>query len=623
MANRRDKSPFVSALTLLWPGLPYLGFGVLSAWYYLAYSGTFWLSDTEIDGRYISYFYLISTGVFAAVILLAPIIQSRLEGLLRRPWLSYLGAGVAGVGALLIILAGPYYLSTPWMFYSGCAITGVGTAPLALKCGQLYGRLTPARIVVYVVLSQILVATVYFLFLGTEWFHPVSGGPSLSGIIGLVLLPAVVAFLVTLGSGRSEGGQPEGRRPEAGQLDAGRSEGRRPEARQPEVSESAPEGGALAGPAAAAAAGVAGAAAAANATGTAGAAGAANATAAANVALAVGAVEAGGLTGADGAADAADAAQPERQTAAAAARPGIARVPSSFWKLCIVVLFFALVTSVVRGLAIHADVPNATLTDTNILMLLRLLFAFVFLYLTFRAVRYTRFGRLYLILMVVIAVAVTLASSLQFFGRPFTLLVSFSLDVFDILLWCMLAFIVSQTKASFVIIFGFGRGAFAAGSALGWMIGAWVFPQVSTFMISLIFIILATLVLVSAILVFSEKDFDDLFSSIFETELALEDLASANGATLVPESEANGTREHARPYIEACTRLGGLAHLTTREQDIFELLALGRGSDNIAQRLQISQNTARTHTHNIYTKLDVHSRQELITLVESTMRSSG
>ena len=113
---------------------------------------------------------------------------------------------------------------------------------------------------------------------------------------------------------------------------------------------------------------------------------------------------------------------------------------------------------------------------------------------------------------------------------------------------------------------------------------------------------------------FLERDFERPISPITEAELTLKDLTS--DLDLSSEDPTDEPRNHARPFIQACTRMGQIARLSAREQNIFELLALGRGSENIAKRLSISLNTARTHTHNVYTKLNVHSRQELIELVE-------
>lgn len=47
------------------------------------------------------------------------------------------------------------------------------------------------------------------------------------------------------------------------------------------------------------------------------------------------------------------------------------------------------------------------------------------------------------------------------------------------------------------------------------------------------------------------------------------------------------------------------------------MLARGRGSQSISDALTISLYTTRAHTRNIYTKLDIHSRQELIDKVNS------
>ena len=55
--------------------------------------------------------------------------------------------------------------------------------------------------------------------------------------------------------------------------------------------------------------------------------------------------------------------------------------------------------------------------------------------------------------------------------------------------------------------------------------------------------------------------------------------------------------------------------LTKREREILQYLSLGYGSVYISKTLFISDNTARTHIRNIYRKLDVSSREELLSLV--------
>jgi DNA-binding CsgD family transcriptional regulator len=52
--------------------------------------------------------------------------------------------------------------------------------------------------------------------------------------------------------------------------------------------------------------------------------------------------------------------------------------------------------------------------------------------------------------------------------------------------------------------------------------------------------------------------------------------------------------------------------LTGRELEVCQLLALGRPRAEIADRLGVSENTAINHCRNLYGKLGVHSRAELV-----------
>ena len=57
--------------------------------------------------------------------------------------------------------------------------------------------------------------------------------------------------------------------------------------------------------------------------------------------------------------------------------------------------------------------------------------------------------------------------------------------------------------------------------------------------------------------------------------------------------------------------------LTVRESDVLRELFNGRTASYIARDLSVSINTVRSHTKHIYTKLSVHSQQELIDLIKS------
>ncbi len=51
--------------------------------------------------------------------------------------------------------------------------------------------------------------------------------------------------------------------------------------------------------------------------------------------------------------------------------------------------------------------------------------------------------------------------------------------------------------------------------------------------------------------------------------------------------------------------------LTSREQDVFQLLAQGASNRQISETLMITENTVKTHVRNILEKLELHSRSEV------------
>jgi DNA-binding CsgD family transcriptional regulator len=65
-----------------------------------------------------------------------------------------------------------------------------------------------------------------------------------------------------------------------------------------------------------------------------------------------------------------------------------------------------------------------------------------------------------------------------------------------------------------------------------------------------------------------------------------------------------------------CARLAKRYLLSSREEEILRLLARGKTAQSIADEKSISFNTAKTHIAHIYQKMGIHTRQELINLIE-------
>lgn len=80
---------------------------------------------------------------------------------------------------------------------------------------------------------------------------------------------------------------------------------------------------------------------------------------------------------------------------------------------------------------------------------------------------------------------------------------------------------------------------------------------------------------------------------------------------------ADTTSDHTQQQLaEACASLAQTYALTPRECDVLALLARGRTSAVIQEKLVLSRNTVKTHVRHVYSKMDIHSQQELIDLVE-------
>lgn len=65
-----------------------------------------------------------------------------------------------------------------------------------------------------------------------------------------------------------------------------------------------------------------------------------------------------------------------------------------------------------------------------------------------------------------------------------------------------------------------------------------------------------------------------------------------------------------------CERAGAAAGLSKKELEVMGLLYRGYSAKRIAKALYVSENTVRSHTSSIYKKLAVHSKQELMMLVD-------
>ncbi len=85
----------------------------------------------------------------------------------------------------------------------------------------------------------------------------------------------------------------------------------------------------------------------------------------------------------------------------------------------------------------------------------------------------------------------------------------------------------------------------------------------------------------------------------------------AGEPSLAPEEEYEY-----RYWKRPCSLVANTYGLTKRESEVLELLAHGYTVASMSETLFVSPNTTKMHVRNIYTKLDVHGRQDVISMVE-------
>ena len=98
---------------------------------------------------------------------------------------------------------------------------------------------------------------------------------------------------------------------------------------------------------------------------------------------------------------------------------------------------------------------------------------------------------------------------------------------------------------------------------------------------------------------------------------ALSDFAAAASAGGAAGTAMSGVgRGEPDPISRRCLVLAQRFALSPRETDVLVAFAHGRNVSYLAERLCLSPNTIRSHSKTLYAKLGVHSKQELLNLVD-------
>ncbi len=172
--------------------------------------------------------------------------------------------------------------------------------------------------------------------------------------------------------------------------------------------------------------------------------------------------------------------------------------------------------------------------------------------------------------------------------------------LFELVSWSIILALAARSELGAVASIAWGRGVASIGSVVGAALGSWAGSSIGVDHVTVIVISAALVLVVTAYVLFGFRYFS------FEKSVA-------SVVPAVENARADAPQETLESRVAALAEHHGL---TPREREVFEMLAHGRNREYIESKLVISRNTVKAHVKHIYAKLEVHSHQELLDLVE-------
>lgn len=543
------------------PFVKFLGISFWVAWFGIAYGSAVWVQPTSGTSDPVMVMFNVSTAAHMVSLIAMAVASNKLPRFFRESWGMVSSGFVAVIGSALIIFAAPPYLDSGTVFFVGCALTGVGTAGLSLNAGLLLCSVRPADAIAYLMFAEIMAALFQFA---------VQGLPAPVALIVFSLLPLVSALCFVVG---------------------------------------------------------------------------------------------------------ASSPLPEAVTESSRLRPD-----ARFVSLLAVVFVLSVVANVSKGGHTSVIPPGQLYVDGSVTNLITVLVIAALALFALTSRKALNFSHWFYPMVVVIIVSLLATYLFPESGSLGFVISGVAYQLFDMIVWYTLSYIVYQSKVSAVFVVAAGRAVVACGVTLGNLLGGYcvAVEQSSPLVTSVIYLVLLVAA-IATFIVLPERQVDRLLMPIPDEDEA----AGCDGRNLrdrIPEAayagdarglveepvdggaprrgacpaETSEVRNRAFPSpspirsaeeAEACAgapaadsvaakaasadwhklvlRLARERSLTERECEVFALLARGRGSQSISDALTISLYTTRAHTRNIYTKLDVHSRQELIDMVDRYVEEGG
>lgn len=195
------------------------------------------------------------------------------------------------------------------------------------------------------------------------------------------------------------------------------------------------------------------------------------------------------------------------------------------------------------------------------------------------------------------------------------IIMSAAAAIIDMLTWVLLIEVVRSTHFSALLVMATGRLSIHLGMALGELTGLCLLDSMTAF-----FVVSIVLLMMAMGYMFTDNATTFLFEPPTEEEMhhveGSPDVHDGESSPEAAEEQEGEAPAEAKPLEQRIDALAETYGLTPRETEVITLWASGYGSKAIEEKLVLSPSTVKTHLRHIYEKCDVHSRADILQMLE-------
>lgn len=220
-----------------------------------------------------------------------------------------------------------------------------------------------------------------------------------------------------------------------------------------------------------------------------------------------------------------------------------------------------------------------------------------------------------LVLLAVSVLAVPVVQPGELFG---TVVLVAGFPCFRMFTWVLLLLAAKSNHISATKLVGFGWGLVSLGDFCGMALFSLLdMAAFDAHQISLAVAVATVVIIVAMLVPFDAESFTRTIEESGEDALQEESLRQAG---LPGKDKGQGGQQDWRPtFKDRCDQIAQQYSLTPKETEIMFLMARGYSGAHLCEKLVLSRSTISTHQQHIYRKMNIHSKRELLDLLDGNL----